>query len=407
MEIRDDGGGFTADGVPARFGLRGAIETPMAEVGGTARIQAAPGRGTVVALSWASQDADDVPRFQPSAPGLAVPTLGSFGLYTAATVALLWPTFVFPWLNAAAFALFAALAVLVAVRSFDAPLPWWLVLVVCGVSPLVYTIQQQGIDPTSDVPWAVWSSVAIAALFLVVVGTGPRWTWLALVFTWLMIQGDLVGELLQPGTAIIVAGALFGRSTRRNTASYERSRAEALHEETALAVARESVRRLHRHYGALTESRAIDLLDGIADGTVDPDTPEVRAAAALEERFVRTIIRVDPAVDPVHALAASLAVRAHRCGVYLDVDLADSDAGRRAEVNAGKRAMIRAIDTSTPGQVARLTARREGAAFVIRLVVPIDPARLDEVLVLASDDVEVLTLGPDEPAVLLEVRHAT
>lgn len=53
VELVDDGPGFDPDAVPAhRYGLRESVRGRMAELGGRAEIDSAPGRGTRVRLEW-------------------------------------------------------------------------------------------------------------------------------------------------------------------------------------------------------------------------------------------------------------------------------------------------------------------------------------------------------------------
>ncbi len=170
-------------------------------------------------------------------------------------------------------------------------------------------------------------------------------------------------------------------------------------------MARESVARLRRRYGALRESRAIELLDGIAEGSLDPDDPQVQAWAAIEERFVRTVIRVDPSVDAVHALATSLAVRARRRGVFLDVDLASTEAARSWDGSGSRPSFVHAVEASIPGEVARLSARTEGDSFVIRLLAPIARGRREDMTALPVPGVILDPADPDDPSMLWEVRQ--
>lgn len=406
VEVRDDGVGFESGEVTPRFGLGAAIGGTLGEVGGTARVESAPATGTTVRLEWRSTtpSAGEAP-FRPSAAAFAIPVLAIFGGYTVITIAITWSAYADPRAGLLAFGIFVALAVLISSSSLRGPLPWWVVIVVCCTAPLIYLIQQRAVGQMAGGLWVDWASGTIAALFLVVAATGPAWGWLAVVGTWLLIQGDVVDELVSPGTAIILAGALFGRSTRRNAVAWERSRADQLAQQTALAVARESVHRLQRRYGVLRESGAVDLLELIADGTADPDAPDVQARAALEERFIRTIIRVDPSVDAVHALATSLAVQARRRGVFLDVDLSGLGASRSADLTESRASLTRAVECSMPGQVARLTARTEGESLVIRLVAPIAKGNRDEMLHLAVPGIAVDPLDTAEPGMLWEVRQ--
>ena len=156
----------------------------------------------------------------------------------------------------------------------------------------------------------------------------------------------------------------------------------------------------------MRESRGVELLEGIADEAIDPDASATRSAAALEERFIRTVIRVDPAIDSVHALATSLAVRARRHGVYLDVDLSGSaphsaEAPPQGGIVESKSSLRRAVDCSEPGGVARLSARNEGEVFVIRLIAPITRGNREDMLNLPIPGV---LLDPDDPDMLWEIR---
>ena len=403
VTVRDDGGGFETTDEPGRFGLGRAVVEGLEDVGGTARITSRPGTGTTIRLDWSTS----VPQiaqapYRPSAAGFAVPVVVSWGLFTALVVVLTRAEVTDPLRNATAFALLVVLSVIVVAVSLRGPLPWWVLIVVVAVSPVIYQLQVQSVPQSSVEPWADWSSGAIVALFVVAAATGPGWGWLLLLVTWVLIQGDVLGELLAPGTAVLLAAALFGRSTRTNSAEADRLRAREAIEQAALGVAREGVHRMHRRYGALRESRAVELLEGIAAGTVDADSSQTRAAAALEERFIRTVIRVDPAVDVVHALATSLAVRARRRGLFLDVDLTESGLARPPVVLASKESLSRAVECSVPGGVARLSARPEGESFVIRLLTPITRGKRDEMVHLP---VPGAVLDPDDPDMLWEIRE--
>lgn len=406
-EVRDDGDGFEEADLGRRFGLQGAVVRGLEEVGGEAVITSQVGVGTTVHLEWVSAEHEGLSApFRPSAARFAIPVLVSWGVFTSAVVVLTRAEVSDPVPNAVAFSLLIGLSVLVVGASLRGPLPWAVILIVAGVSPLIYQLQGAAIPASSTVPWADWSSAAIVAIFVVAAATGPPWAWLVLLITWLFIQGDVVHELIAPGTAILLAAALYARSTRANAAEVESLRVLEASEQAALAVARESVHRMHRRYGALRESRAIELLEGIARESIDPDDAATRSAAALEERFIRTVIRVDPAIDAVHALATSLAVRARRHGVFLDVDLSGSapsgpEAGPQGGIVASKSSLSRAVDSSQPGGVARLSARDEGNVFVIRLITPITRGNRDDMLNLPIPGV---ILDPDDPDMLWEIR---
>jgi hypothetical protein len=280
-------------------------------------------------------------------------------------------------------------------------LPWWVVLTLAGIAPLMYQLQSRStIEPHG--PWTDWSSASLVALFVVAAGAGPTWSWLALLVTWLFIQGDIVHELMAAGTAMLASAALFGRSTRRNAEEVNRARSRELAALAARADAEEGAAEIRRRYGALSESAARDLLDGIAAGTIDPDDPAARATAAMEERFIRTVMRVDPAMDGVHAFAADLAVAARRRGVFLDVDLTATPSPSQFPTPADRQSLAWAIESSETGGNARLSARTEGGDYVIRLIAPVvgDQRRQTRAL-----PVRGVVLDPTDADMLWEIRQ--
>jgi signal transduction histidine kinase len=405
VEIVDDGRGFDPRAASG-LGLLTSVRQAMADVDGSAEVESTPGEGTRVSLRWRAPEADDAGAFLPSTIGFAVPVLVSFGLYSLAVLVAGWPAVVAPLQDLAAFALAVGLGVLVVRTARRGPVPGWVVVTVTILSAVVYALQTRSTAAEATGPWVDWSSGAIAALFLVVIAIGPGWAWLVVVPAWLVIQGDVLHEVVAPGTAVLLAAALFGRSTRRYSGRIERIRREQAAQETALAVARDSVFRMRRRYAAMRESTAIALLDGLASGALDPDDPEVRRQAALEERFIRTLIRVDPSVDDVHALATSLAVRARRRGLFLDVDVT-SDGSASGEGGFGAESLSRAVDCAQPGEQARFTAGVEGDDLVIRLVVPVLTAHRQEMMSLAIPGIDLGPATGESEAMLWEIRRPT
>jgi len=112
---------------------------------------------------------------------------------------------------------------------------------------------------------------------------------------------------------------------------------------------------------------------------------------------------VDPAQDAVHAAATSLAVRARRRGIFLDVDIPEVAPPWARTTALGRQSLRLAIDASEPGGVARLSARDESGIFAIRLITPISPDRQADMLGLP---VPGALLDPAEPDMLWELRIA-
>ena len=52
--------------------------------------------------------------------------------------------------------------------------------------------------------------------------SGPRWAWIPLLASWLLIEGDPVARRsLQPATVVVLGGSLMGRSLRRDSRAVE------------------------------------------------------------------------------------------------------------------------------------------------------------------------------------------
>jgi hypothetical protein len=151
----------------------------------------------------------------------------------------------------------------------------------------------------------------------------------------------------------------------------------------------------------LAESKAIGLLDGIATGALNPDDQAVRDAASIEERFIRVIMRVDPARDAMQAFCSVLAVQARRRGIILEVDLADAPPPH-IPTPADQLSLSWVVDAADPGSVARLSARVEGSSYVIRLLAPIHAQHRPAAASLPNPGV---VLDPDDPDMLWEIRH--
>ncbi len=375
VEVRDDGSGFDAQKSSSRFGLNSAIVEAMDDVGGEATVASAVGEGTCVRLTWSASPESRVSvvlgKSATSVNALGAPVLVSFGAFSLLSLILTISDFEFWGVAVAGFMIALACGILLVWFGRAGTLPPALVVGVCIATPLVYRFQQIGLGSGVGTPWTDWSSEAIVALLLIVAGTGPWWGFIAALAAWLLTQGDMLGELIRPGTAVIIAGALFARSVRANDRAYAAAMGQRLKEEASSIGDEVSIRALARRYRTLNESSAIRLLDGIANGRIDASEPEVRAACGLEEHFIRTVMRIDPAAGPLHALASQLASRAHHRGISLDVDIAESSGLRRGELLQLRASANRAISHATAGAPARLSARREKEVLIVRLVVTV------------------------------------
>lgn len=401
VEIRDDGRGFDPAGESTRFGVQGAVVAALADVGGRARIESQPGQGTRVIVEWdgSGPRAASIPLARPDA-AFVIPLVLSWVTFITMVVVLTRGHAQDPSANALAYGLFLFLCLLTAITTLRAPLPGWVVLVVVAVGPLIYQLQGMAMVGATE-PWADWASAAIIAMFVLAAGAGPEWAWPLVLVTWLLIQGDVLHELLAAGTALIIAAALFGRSTRRNARALELARARAAEQQAAQISAMAGVGQIRARYGQLRELPVVGLLDDLAAGRVEPEDPNVKEQAALAERYIRTLIRVDRQIDPVHDLAVDLAGRALRRGVNLDVSLADEPRWLGRADESGFASLTLAVDHAIRGSAARLTARWEAGIYVVRLIVAIAESDQEAMSGLPLPGV---LLEPSEPDMLWELR---
>jgi signal transduction histidine kinase len=406
VEVRDDGVGFDPSRAPSGFGLNRAITGPLQEVGGTAFVESRPGRGTRVVLTWASRRADAIDRYRSGGRGFVLPAVAAFGLFLAATASLAWLQFDHPPISATDVALVAVLGILISLATPEAPMPWGLILTISALGPLFALLQASAGASTDAAFGGGWALAAISAFFMAAGAIGPRWAWVPLVVSWLLIEGDPAGTVLQPATIVVLGGSLMGRSLRRDSSAVEVAHLQRISAQTALDVTRESLARLRARYGALEGSEAIELLRGIVNGRLDPEDPDVRRRAGLEETFIRNLVRIDPEVDRLRTLAARLSRSAHRRGVHLRADLS-LPAMPAVVVGQGiAESFGRAVDSTVPDGSARLTARREADEVVVTLLAPIIDGERDHMRALPVPGIDTDPGDPSDPVMLWEVRLA-
>lgn len=404
VRIEDNGIGLPAELPEGRFGIADAIVGAMVEVGGSAVVRRHDDAGTEVVLTCRVRD-DHAPKLDsvlaPAPADLAIPVLGAMLLYATALVIGTRADVESVALNTGAFLIWLLLALMVGFSSTRGRLGIPVLVTAAAGGWLLYAIQESSLVPGATGGWA---SPAIAGLFLVVAAAGPRWGWILLLVTWLTFQGDPLFELTQSGTAMIFIGALLGRSLRRNAQIAWQQRQEEMRQNDAAQVARRAIDRVHVRYRALSESGAPELLAAIASGEADPRTHSVREAAALEERFIRNVMRLDPQGGSLHRLAASLVVVAHRRGCLLDVEVVpDLPTGSDLDPE-GEACLVRLMDGACrttfrdgqgAGSTARFSVRREGDEVAVRLLVPLSdaPEWHD-----SRAGTRVLLVDPDDPA---------
>lgn len=385
--ISDDGVGFNPGAGSFGFGITESILRTMADVGGTAEVASASGRGTRVGLAAASPGSTrrspwwrSLLEGNEQAPGPAAgeipmghaafarPVLAWFGAFVLVSVLVTGVLLASPLFTLAATAIVGGLGMGLWFLSARASLPAWFIAMCVVIAPIAYRLQVQAVGASPVSHWEDWTSEALAALWLVCTAIGPWWSVLAALGSWLLTQGDPLRELLAPGTAIILAGAVFARSVRRNNRAFARAELQRTEEQAALVAQSQGLERMRSRHDLLGESRALSLLVAIADGRIDPGDPRVQQDCAQEERFIRAVMRLDPQVDAVHRQAGQAAIHAHHLGLSMDVSLSETQGWPEASCIRFFAEVHRMLDMGEAGSVARLTARREGDALVMRFV---------------------------------------
>lgn len=402
-EVRDDGIGFDVSRTSRRYGLAGAIADPMTEIGGAARLSTRQGGGTRVVLTWEDARVRS-PRSLASGNDFALPPVAAIGLFIAVTASVAWLQFDHPDLTLADGALIVALGVLIAMAATEAPLSWGLIAMVCLLGPLLALMRVSAGPGAGSVFGDGWDLAATAGLFVMAAALGPRWSWLPLLLSWLAIDLNLSGHVLQPATASVVAGALLGRSLRRESVRLEQTRRARAQADTELAVRREGLQRLRERYAALGESRAVSLLEGIASGQLDPDDAEVRRRSGLEETFIRNVMRNDPQADDVRALVGQLAQLAYRRSLLLQTDVSLPPAADVVLTPGVGESFGEAVGCSVPDGSARLAVRTEGAQVVMSLLTPIVEGERDMMMGLVVPGQVTDPGDPADPVLMWEVR---
>jgi hypothetical protein len=206
-------------------------------------------------------------------------------------------------------------------------------------------------------------------MFLVVAAAGkPWWAWLAALTSWLIIQGGFPLELIQPGSALIYAGALYARSVRLNARRFDRINDQRLEELANAGVAEREVELLSRRYALLDESGALSLFGSIAEGSIDPTDAQTRERADREEQYIRAVMRIGAVDDSVHDVAAEILRWGRSQGIAVDIDL-PSGSIAVDDVTDLRVLLERAYSLADGATGARLSARAEGSRMVVRLVI--------------------------------------
>lgn len=372
LEIQDDGVGFEVPDA-GRLGFD-VMRSSVENVGGVLSIDSARDSGTLVQARVPRSRAGGSAQ---AAPGnaMVLPVLVSFLALSFASLLGGLGAYEHPAFAVVSFAVAVAASVVILSVGYRRVLPWWVVISAALVAPAIYQLQVAASGAATISTWSEWASEFIVAMLFVVGAGGPPWAWVVALVSWLVTQGDPLGELLQPGTAVIIAGALYARSVMRSHESYRTASRARMEQQAAERADEESTRRVTRRFTELANSSATDLLAGLADGTLDILDEQVRRRCSAEERYIRSLMRIDPQRSALDAMIMALIRRAHAQGVILDVDVTDGVEIAERGIEAFQSSALQSLDMIDEREPARLSARREGGRSVLRLVAHVKAGR--------------------------------
>ena len=371
VSIEDDGVGFDPT-MQAGFGITRSMQRAMENVGGSVEFISAPGEGTKVILRWRAEPVDDAGAFSTAlsdAFAVFVPSIAiGFGALTVLSAVLTLSLFHDVFLTLVDLAAYLVLlGFLIWSALVQRGLNWYGAVGAIVAAILVYRLHVF-VTPTAGASaWTDWGSEAVVAVFIIVIVAGPKWVWPLSILGWVIAQGGDPWELLRPGTGVLIAATLLSFTLRRQYDEYDALLTETTHVDVERYANAEAARIRRERYGRIVETPVIALLDGIADGSLDPDSPDVQESCRIEERFVRTMMRLDPSSDAIHALVAELARDARVAGRELDVGVYGTFDVEPRSI-AEPLQVFREVIRTTPGEQLRITASPEASRVVVRLV---------------------------------------
>ncbi|MFD9946812.1 sensor histidine kinase [Nonomuraea sp. NPDC059023] len=422
LDVADRGKGFSARDVPGtRRGVRESIRGRMERVGGTATITSAAGEGTQVLLEWrdvgAAPVGDTVVKdvVEESARarlgrGLRVATLvvamiGVFGIALPTLVSSVH-TYDTPLAQFGAFAVLGVVLIAEAVlvvrgRSWDR----WrgpVIAAVLAASMLSYVSLPDGRTSTGE-DWmfaaATWAGLVVvlerplraAALFLL----GHE---LIALFHLLVFEGATPESLARFATgSVTVIGfplcvAVVATVLRSLGTAAVAARREIERVRVAEAVAAETHNRRQERFAELSAT-TVPLLEGLADGSLSPESPAVQRSCAIEAaRMRRLFAESDEAANPLlHELRHCVDV-ADRKGVVVELD---SRGQWPTPPVAVRRDLTEAVLVVLAGAASRARVTVVGSAALVSVSVVADCGELG-VTAPAAPGVRVEALTSDD-----------
>lgn len=338
VEVVDEGRGVAPD-AEERFGLRNSVRSSMASIGGSAALHAPVSGGTVVVLNAPLDTPEPVTRL-----GLRTLRIVDSSRWARIGVTgtnlfmllLLVPVTSFLGRPVLVSGLIAGYVLTIAVLA----LGWQRVprgpLTLLALLLLAATFVAAASEPlTCDAVWSVntllagMSGGAVLLPLLALSGTRSRLLFsiavaaVSSLVLWSLPVGCTNRSALEFAvtTSYMVAFA-FGLSWVEMVFERQRDAAQAQWNEVlSRELEREGSVAAESTWGILSASGR-DLLEGIADGTVDLRSPDVAARAAVEADYLRSELGLTPpAPGPVGQLVRRMVRTAARTGATVEVEL--------------------------------------------------------------------------------------
>ena len=325
-EIIDDGVGFDSPATTERFGVDGAIRTAVTGVGGRVDIRSRPGIGTTVRIQWHAKV--EQPALEAVVPGrwqlagaFVRPVIAALLSLSLVSIIGGWSVDADQLATVGSYVVAAALAVLVLIATSRGELPAWLAVLIAIASPAIIQMQSSGQNGDRTGVLGDWSPILMLGLLVVISANGPFWAWLAALASWALGQLAIAGGLDWPGVTAILLAGLYGFVMRRSGRSYRLTLSAIRDQEAAGELASRAIAEAQQRFRPLTQTQLDAILGGIADGTLQVDSPEVRRQCASLDGYIRALLRLDPTRDPLHGAASQLALRGYHEDCIVDIAL--------------------------------------------------------------------------------------
>lgn len=372
VEVRDQGRGFDPAAAAAGLGLTLSVRRRLADIGGTAEVDSAPGRGTAVRLHWPAiatataagatvDDLGDVLHLPRALARLSWVPIGLVALASLVAAGVNRSSVAQPWLIAViGLAMCAAAGLLVhrwlGGRLSHLDLAWILIIVAAGTmatpiaDPFCSATTGSPLIPDGRLLPLALLGVLLASRRVSVLSVAVALGSLAIAAAmWATLWPPCATETVTTAVILVLLGWgawVFGRAVRDQQASARATFDEDVQVASALAQARsDALVRAQWRTPAVAEARAV--LRSIGDGSVDLADPLTRAIAADRADRLRSAVQLSEVPDALGRQLAGLieAGRAHLFPVRIggnpgDVIPPTAEVGRLAASLADWRARL-------------------------------------------------------------------